>query len=906
MHSATPVGSTGMLVTTESGPRRIVDGCQRGESMTNEFCTRRVMMCGSRSLLMWVLALSLTSVPVVAQSQPVPKNDDSHPAVSPDGSQIVFQSRRAGPSDLYLVNSQGGVPRRLTADAGDDVSAAWSPNGDRIAFASDRSGTWQIHLMEVADNLEERAVTRLAAGGREPAFSADGGRIAFVSSVGDVPQVMEVSLADGTVRQLTRSSGAKSQPVFSHDGRLLAYISNATGGQEIYVSGSNGADESRVTDFAEVERGRFINGLGWTPERQLIFAANRDGRGRFFFATDVFTMMPDGKALRRIVSGGVTHNNPSMARDGSLIAFDSFRYGGMDVFVVEADGSNLRNLTATSHMDFFATPTPRGDRVVFQSERGGDRDIYVMNRDGTDLHNLTQHPTDDRAPSVAADGSTIAFASFRDSEWGDIYTMDPGGGNLTKVTPDGFFESLNQFPISTAITPDAKTILFELAPIRVEGAAHWDIWRINRDGTNAMRLTNTSGTGRSSVPAVSPDGETVLYFSNESGNHEIYRMSINGGEVRQLTDHPADDIYPAWSPDGRQIYFTSRRGGSAEVYRMAVDGSDVEQITHGTPPASHFAPAVSAAGDLWVLSNEDGGTYVHRLALDGTDDTRVAAPWGPTSEDHALSAACTDFTRLGQPHWSPTENRIVFPGDCGGRDGVYVYEVDADRLTRLPIELEKPDSPAWSFGGDRIALNAEDEEGERDLYILDLAAGTTTRVTTGGAHGGWVTWSADDEWLNGYGPNAEGTWDVFRVRTDGSARVRVNQRRDANYYTLAQSPVGSDLLYSVRNRIWALKDGGEARPLTPRRIAAVMPRWALDGRQYVFDGNEGFGWNLYVADLTGAMPVPLTQRPEMDGNATWSPDGTTVVYGCRVRKTPTLCLVDVDSRRARPLFLPDR
>lgn len=836
----------------------------------------------------------------------VPVNNDSRPAVSPDGARVAFQSTREGSSDLYWMPADGGWPRRVTRDGGNNRNVAWSPSGERLAFESDRSGTWQLYVQSLDDSVATQ-VTDIADGASEPVFFPDGKALAFIALADSVRQVHKLDLPTGTVSRLTRSPGNKSEPALSASGDRLAFLSDATGGLEIVVSAIDGSQERRITSFAEKEKRRFVNGLGWTPDGRLIFAANRRVRGRYFFSTDIYTLGADGTELRGVLRGIHTHNNPSMARDGSVIAFDSFRFGGADVFVVRPDGSALRNLTATTEQNFFARPTPDGERVVFQSEREGQRDLYIMDRDGSDVHNLTRHPEDDRAPSISRDGNTVAFASFRHSSWGDLYTMDLDGGNVSRVTPDGFFEELNQFPVRTSITPNGDAILFEAVPILVEGDAHWDIWRIERDGSEAKRLTHSPGTVRAAGPEVSPDGKTFLYFSNQTGDYEIYRMPIEGGTPVRLTDSPGVDEVPTWSPAGDAIYFTSRRDGQRETYRMSSDGSDVERITYGAPEAYHYGGRLDPAGrNLWVLSNSGGGTHIHRLQPDGTGEVRLTAPWGPTPADPAMSEACGGFSRLGQPHWSWARNEIVFPGDCNGdARSIYVYSVADDTLRRLRVGVEDPDSPAWSYAGDRIAFNGRDETGSRDLYMYHLDSGLTERVTEGGAWGGWVTWSPDDRWLNGYGPNDEGTWDIFRLKIRGGERVRVNNLQDGDYYTVAESPRGGAFLYSHGNRLWRMTDEWSPEPAAKGNLAAVMPRWAPDARRYVFDGFEGFGWNLYIGDWRLGRPVRLTQRAQRDTNATWSPDGKRVVYVCSLGDVATLCIVDVATRRSLPLFLPD-
>ena len=76
-------------------------------------------------------------------------------------------------------------------------------------------------------------------------------------------------------------------------------------------------------------------------------------------------------------------------------------------------------------------------------------------------------------------------------------------------------------------------------------------------------------------PAISPDGKTIAFAYQ--GN--IFTVSSNGGEARQLTSHTGYDAYPVWSPDGKKIVFASTRKGSYDVYLMDANGGTPTRLT---------------------------------------------------------------------------------------------------------------------------------------------------------------------------------------------------------------------------------------------------------------------------------------------------------------------------------------
>jgi Tol biopolymer transport system component len=169
---------------------------------------------GLPTLPLRALAFVLLAAPAGAAAQQSPFLN-VNPAWSPDGARIVFESRREGDADIWIMDADGSGQRRLTADAGDETHPDWAPEGDRIVFDAEEDGVWNLHVMD-ADGGGRRAITGGPAGAgafaRHPAWSPDGSKIAFDSERDGDIEVYVMAVDGSGSRRLTREPGMDTHP----------------------------------------------------------------------------------------------------------------------------------------------------------------------------------------------------------------------------------------------------------------------------------------------------------------------------------------------------------------------------------------------------------------------------------------------------------------------------------------------------------------------------------------------------------------------------------------------------------------------------------------------------------------------------------------------------------------------
>ena len=234
---------------------------------------------------------------------------DVNPVWSPDGRHIAFDSYRDGNWEIYVMDSDGQNPTRLTFNDGTDAYPVWSPDGRRLAFDStwepgghrflfdsERSKHREIYVMD-SDGQNPTRLTfdrrgyASGWGSGRPVWSPDGRRLAFESSRSSSYWIVadyqgrtvslllgEIYVMDSDGQNLTRLTFDDSDdefPVWSPDGRRLAFRSERDGNWEIYVMDSDGQNLTRLT-FNHHDDEFPV----WSPDgRRLAFRSYRGGDG---------------------------------------------------------------------------------------------------------------------------------------------------------------------------------------------------------------------------------------------------------------------------------------------------------------------------------------------------------------------------------------------------------------------------------------------------------------------------------------------------------------------------------------------------------------------------------------------------------------------------------------------------
>ncbi len=287
--------------------------------------------------------------------------------------------------------------------------------------------------------------------------------------------------------------------------------------------------------------------FSWDDLR-LIYQSNRGGQA----CDKIWIMNIDGSDKHRVSPGQGAHTC-------------SFFFPGNQKII----------FASTSHLSGDCPPRPKrppGVRFIWPLF---PYDIFVADADGSDLIKVTDNPKYDAEPIVSPDGKQVVFGSQRDGDF-DIYIMSADGANVRKLTDKLGYDGGPWF------SPDGKKIVWRAwYPKTAEELALWrdcmekdyiiavplDIWVMDADGTNKVRLTQNGATNWS--PSWHPDGKRIIFASNIDDwhadikkfghNFELYLINIDGTGLERITFNNVFDSFPMFSNNGEKIVFASNR-----------------------------------------------------------------------------------------------------------------------------------------------------------------------------------------------------------------------------------------------------------------------------------------------------------------------------------------------------------
>ena len=372
--------------------------------------------------------------------------------------------------------------------------------------------------------------------------------IVFVSA-GDL---WTVPRAGGEAKRLTSSPGFETNPVFSPDGSQIAFTGEYDGNIDVFVMPAGGGVPRRLTWHPAAD-----TVLGWTPDgRRVLFTSARNSYSRF---SELYTVGLDG-GLEEKVPLPMGYE-AAFSPDGKHLAYVPLpraftvwkRYRGgrtTPVWIAGLADSVVEKVPRENSNDY--NPIWAGDKVYFLSDREGAVTLFAYDLKSKKVSRAIENRGLDLKSAAAGPGA-IVYEQFGGLS---LYDLKTGQTSRVPISVSGDMPEVRERYVPAAdrlwhagLSPNAARAVFE---------ARGEIITVPAEKGDPRNLTNTTGVMERD-PAWSPDGKTIAYFSDESGEYQLHLKPQGGaGEAVKIALAEKSSFYfaPRWSPDSKKIAYS--------------------------------------------------------------------------------------------------------------------------------------------------------------------------------------------------------------------------------------------------------------------------------------------------------------------------------------------------------------
>lgn len=549
--------------------------------------------------------------------------------------------------------------------------------------------------------------TNILADAADPALSPDGSRLAWSKSIAGQAKI-HVSAADGSSPVRLTNGTWDSNPAWSPDGKWIAYVGESPN-FDVWVVAADGGDPRQLTSTPLPEQV-----LGWLPDASGVAILQLQAGGVQSLVAPL-----DGGALRPLLPAVAGNIAALPSPDGKWIAFNLVRGSESTIWVQDATGGAARQLTSEGLESLNLLErmwSPDSRRVAYTSTRTGTADIWTVDVVSGERQQVTTDVRNDRNPSWSPDGRWIAFNSDRGGQR-DVWIAPAGGGDAIRVTNDIGMED------SPGWSPDGQALYFA----RLESEGSLSILQPAGQVRELLRWTGATVTG--GYVTASPDGSTLLFAGDRSGNLDIWQVAAAGGDPVPFAAGPLDEWEPRYSPDGRAVAFISTRGGSEDIWIVSASGGEPRRLTEWAGRESSLAWSPDGQ---WIAFTSDREAALSELWV-------VPAAGGAPRRLTTLNRLL-----IGRPSWSP-DGRTIYVQSLGEPATLHAVPFAGGRPRNFALLASAPFGGVLSPDGKTYAFAAVNQ-GWATMWLLPTDGSAAPRQISPRAEKVWhpfPLWSRD-------------------------------------------------------------------------------------------------------------------------------------------------------------------
>jgi len=451
----------------------------------------------------------------------------------------------------------------------------------------------------------------------------------------------------GQAVPLASPPGGEAFPRFSADGKTIAFMGNYDGDQDLYTISIDGGIPTRVTHHPATE---LLS--DWSPDGKLLFAMNGlagNARHMQIFSVAAGGGLPEKLPVPYGAAGAISPDGTWLAYTPNNRDFRTWkRYrGGLasDIWLFNLKDNSSKQATTWEGTD--TNPMWHGDKLYYLSDEGDEHRLniwsYDMGSGNTDqVTRFSEY--DCKFPSMGPGANGQGEIVFQNGSGLYLLDLRNRSSKQVNVTIPGARPKLRAKNVDASnyiewwhISPNAK---------RAVVSARGDIWTLPAEHGSPRNLTRTNGVAERN-PVWSPDGRWIAYFSDETGEYELYITQSDGkGETKKLTEG-SQTFYNGifWTPDSKHILFGDK-AGKAWIHTLATD---------------------DAAGETKLIDQD---------------------PWNAP----------------GEPSFSHDSRWVAFArsSDESPMRSIYLYDIEAGELHQVTSGMFDDSSPAFDRKGDYL------------------------------------------------------------------------------------------------------------------------------------------------------------------------------------------------------------